>query len=268
MGSRGRCRPSNSARAPPDSQPSSRPSCGPPRASASDRCPHLPGGRRPLRLLALSGAAPVRPVGQEVPITRELVSGCAVLDRRTIHVATCGRPPPGGAIRDSRLLHLRTMLAAPLLREDAAVGLIIIRRSARPAFTAKQIALLRTFADQAAIALENERLFTRAGGAEPRSDRVAGAADGDGRDPAGHLQVADRRAAGPRRDRGERDPALRRGVRIDVPFDGHVVRSRCSRTAVAGEREAVGASSRPPPPGRRPAGPSSRPGHSRPRRAG
>src|SRR4029450_6255334 len=39
-----------------------------------------------LRLLAYSGSEPVRHVGQEVPITRELLSGQAVLDRRTIHV--------------------------------------------------------------------------------------------------------------------------------------------------------------------------------------
>jgi GAF domain-containing protein len=51
------------------------------------------------------------------------------------------------------------MLAAPLLHDGAAVGLIIIHRSRVNPFTAKQIALSSgTFADQAAIALENERL--------------------------------------------------------------------------------------------------------------
>ena len=112
-----------------------------------------------LRLLAYSGSEPVRHVGQEVPITRELLSGQAVLDRRTIHVrdvqtAAARRRYPG--LRGFR--HLRSMLAAPLLHDDAAVGLIIIHRSRVRPFTAKQIALLRTFADQAAIALENERL--------------------------------------------------------------------------------------------------------------
>ena len=112
-----------------------------------------------LRLLAYSGSEPVRHVGQEVPITRELLSGQAVLDRRTIHVrdvqtAAARRRYPG--LRGFR--HLRSMLAAPLLHDGAAVGLIIIHRSRVRPFTAKQIALLRTFADQAAIALENERL--------------------------------------------------------------------------------------------------------------
>src|SRR5262245_27758107 len=67
-----------------------------------------------LRLLAYSGSEPVRHVGQEVPITRALLSGHAVLDRRTIHVrdvqtaAARQRYPGLGGFR-----HLRTMLAAP-----------------------------------------------------------------------------------------------------------------------------------------------------------
>ncbi len=53
----------------------------------------------------------------------------------------------------------RTVLAMPMLRGDAAVGLITIRRMKVKPFTPKQIALLRVFADQAAIAIENARLF-------------------------------------------------------------------------------------------------------------
>ena len=51
------------------------------------------------------------------------------------------------------------MMAAPMLREDGPVGAIGVMRGAAGAFTAKQISQLKTFADQAVIAIENVRLF-------------------------------------------------------------------------------------------------------------
>jgi len=113
-------------------------------------------------------AASVGPFGQTfgpdiiVPIARGSVAGRAVLERRTIQIhdlaAESEDEYPEGKALQRRYGH-RTMVAAPLLLGDIALGAIgMLRKEVRP-FSDKQLALLRTFADQAVIAIQNVRLF-------------------------------------------------------------------------------------------------------------
>src|SRR5262245_15083262 len=112
-----------------------------------------------LRVRAHHGPIPVDFVGS--PIGRGWVTGRAFVDRKPVHVhdlqAAADEFPDGSAY--ARRFGHRTILAVPLLRENEAIGALVIRRAEVRPFTDKQIALLTTFARQAAIAIENVRLF-------------------------------------------------------------------------------------------------------------
>ncbi|TMJ34454.1 MAG: GAF domain-containing protein, partial [Alphaproteobacteria bacterium] len=95
------------------------------------------------------------------PIGRDWVTGRAYIDRKPVHVHDLLLEEddfPAGHAMAKRLGH-RTMLAVPLLREDKAIGALILRRREMRPFSQKQIDLLVLFADQAVIAIENTRLF-------------------------------------------------------------------------------------------------------------
>jgi signal transduction histidine kinase len=112
-----------------------------------------------LRVVAKHGPLP-NWVGAR-PINRNWVAGRALVDRTTVQVAdlqTAESDFPQGAADAKRYGH-RTTLGTPLLREGNPIGVILIRRTAVRPLTQKETALLKIFADQAVIAIENARLF-------------------------------------------------------------------------------------------------------------
>src|SRR5262249_39574857 len=116
-----------------------------------------------LRLATHLGPIPLGPVGEfTVPMVSGTLTGRAALELRTIqladHQAEADDYPEGTAV--ARRVGVHTMLAVPLLHAGKAIGVIALRRTEIRLFTDQQIALLQTFADQAAIAIENVRLFT------------------------------------------------------------------------------------------------------------
>jgi two-component system, NtrC family, sensor kinase len=95
------------------------------------------------------------------PITRKMPSGRAILDGQTTQEPDLSRlVDEMPYLADvTQVAHVRTVLTTPLLREGMAVGVLTCTRTQVRPFTAQQIALLQTFADQAVIAIENVRLF-------------------------------------------------------------------------------------------------------------
>jgi GAF domain-containing protein len=96
-----------------------------------------------------------------VPLDRFSVTGRSICDLKPVHVAdvqNAGDEFPLGRELAIKFGH-RTTLSVPLIREGRALGAILVRRTEVRPFERKHIALLTTFANQAAIAIENVRLF-------------------------------------------------------------------------------------------------------------
>jgi signal transduction histidine kinase len=118
-----------------------------------------------LRFAARFGNMLTPEENDSFPLNRALVVGRAVIDRETIHhadiVPLLDTEYPGARLPQQKF-GFRALLGVPLMREDRAIGAIALWRMEARRFTDKQIALVKTFAGQAAIAIENVRLFDEA----------------------------------------------------------------------------------------------------------
>ena len=98
---------------------------------------------------------------KNIPIKAErgTASGRALAEGRVVHIADAAADPEYTLVEARRLGDYPTILCVPMLREGVPIGLLVLTRSEVQAFTEKQIELVTTYADQAAIAIENVRLF-------------------------------------------------------------------------------------------------------------
>ena len=96
-----------------------------------------------------------------IPVTSESGSGLSIVERRVVHYPDTerGEGVPAKTRQGCKTIGIKSAIFAPMLWEGRGMGAIFVGRDHVSSFSEKEIALLRTFADQAAIAIENVRLF-------------------------------------------------------------------------------------------------------------
>jgi signal transduction histidine kinase len=98
---------------------------------------------------------------KDIPIEPErgTAQGRALLESEIVHIPDVLNDPEYTWAKAQELGKYRTALAVPMLREGVPIGVLALARTQMRPFTGREIELVSTFADQAAIAIENVRLF-------------------------------------------------------------------------------------------------------------
>jgi GAF domain-containing protein len=114
--------------------------------------------------IAAPGAAYIEAIRKRLPLplTREYMHSAAILDRQVVDIPDVENPPADLAAGGQNMLKTgyRAATIVPMLRGDAAIGALSVMRLAPGPLSEKQHALLKTFANQAVIAIENTRLLS------------------------------------------------------------------------------------------------------------
>jgi signal transduction histidine kinase len=92
-------------------------------------------------------------------VEMDTTPGMAILTRTVVHVPDTEQSAPDFVRQSGRLLGFRAVIAVPMVRDGEPVGALSVTRREAGRFSEAEVVLLKTFADQAVIAIENVRLF-------------------------------------------------------------------------------------------------------------
>ena len=164
---------------------------------------------------------------QKHPIVpgRDSTTGRAAIELRTVHIPDVLADSEHTYFQRSGASLSRTLLAVPIVQDNKAIGVIVLFRKVMRPFTERQIQQVTTFADQALIAINNTRLFEEVQARTRELTREPRVPDGDARGAGRDLALAERAAAGSRRNRCDCAAAVRAERAMILRIDGDEFRT-------------------------------------------